>query len=40
MGQEEDRQRSKEAGFNLHLVKPVDPIALNQMLCSLLIAPA
>jgi two-component system, chemotaxis family, CheB/CheR fusion protein len=39
-GQEEDRQRSKEAGFNLHLVKPVDPIALNQMLCSLLIAPA
>jgi two-component system CheB/CheR fusion protein len=39
-GQEEDRQRSKEAGFNLHLVKPVDPIALNQMLGSLLIAPA
>jgi len=24
-GQEEDRRRSKDAGFNYHLVKPVDP---------------
>jgi CheY-like chemotaxis protein len=27
-GQEEDRRRSREAGFHLHLVKPVDPAAL------------
>jgi CheY-like chemotaxis protein len=27
-GQETDRQRSKEAGFDVHMVKPVDPIAL------------
>ncbi len=24
-GKEEDRQRSREAGFDLHLVKPVEP---------------
>ena len=24
-GQEEDRRRSEEAGFNHHMVKPVDP---------------
>ena len=27
-GQDGDRQRSKEAGFDHHLVKPVDPAAL------------
>lgn len=27
-GQEEDRRRSEEAGFDHHLVKPVDPEAL------------
>jgi PAS domain S-box-containing protein len=27
-GQEEDRRRSKEAGFDCHLTKPVDPFAL------------
>jgi CheY-like chemotaxis protein len=24
-GQEDDRKRAREAGFDLHLVKPVDP---------------
>jgi PAS domain S-box-containing protein len=31
-GQEEDRRRSQEAGFNAHMVKPVDPAALQQLL--------
>jgi PAS domain S-box-containing protein len=31
-GQDDDRQRSQEAGFNFHLVKPVDPAALEQIL--------
>jgi CheY-like chemotaxis protein len=31
-GQEEDRRRSQEAGFNHHLVKPVDPSILEQLL--------
>jgi CheY-like chemotaxis protein len=31
-GQEEDRRRSREAGFDHHLVKPVDPDALEQLL--------
>lgn len=34
-GQEEDRQRSKQAGFDHHLVKPVDPAALTKLLVSL-----
>jgi CheY-like chemotaxis protein len=28
----EDRQRAAEAGFDTHLVKPVDPAALTQLL--------
>jgi CheY-like chemotaxis protein len=39
-GQEEDRCRSKEAGFNFHLVKPVDPDALEKLLAGLLLTPA
>jgi CheY-like chemotaxis protein len=34
-GQEEDRRRSQEAGFNAHMVKPVDPAALQRMLAAL-----
>lgn len=34
-GQEEDRRRSQEAGFNFHMVKPVDPAALEQLLAGL-----
>jgi CheY-like chemotaxis protein len=31
-GQEEDQQRSKEAGFDHHLVKPVNAATLNNLL--------
>jgi PAS domain S-box-containing protein len=31
-GQSEDRQRAREAGFSLHLVKPVEPEALQRAL--------
>jgi len=34
-GQEEDRRRSREAGFDGHLVKPVDYLALLELLSSL-----
>src|SRR5947209_7652899 len=31
-GQEEDRRRSREAGFNFHMVKPADVRALERLL--------
>lgn len=31
-GQEEDRRRSKEAGFDHHLVKPIDPATIERLL--------
>ena len=34
-GQEEDRRQSKDAGFDAHLVKPVDLDALMKLLASL-----
>lgn len=34
-GQEEDRRKSSEAGFDYHLVKPVDPAALTKLLAEL-----
>jgi PAS domain S-box-containing protein len=34
-GQDEDRQRSKDAGFDHHLVKPVDPSELQSLLTSI-----
>jgi len=35
-GQDEDKRRSKEAGFDHHLVKPVEPAALEKLLAKLL----
>ena len=34
-GQDEDKRRSQEAGFNGHLVKPVEPAALENLLTEL-----
>jgi PAS domain S-box-containing protein len=34
-GQDEDKRRSREAGFDHHLVKPVEPVALERLLAGL-----
>jgi CheY-like chemotaxis protein len=34
-GQEEDRARSKAAGFDYHVVKPIDPAVITGLLASL-----
>jgi CheY-like chemotaxis protein len=38
-GQDEDKRRSKAAGFNFHMVKPVDPDDLEKLVAGLLVAP-
>lgn len=38
-GQEDDREKSRDAGFNDHLVKPVDYNALTQRLAELRLTP-
>ncbi len=34
-GQEQDRRQSREAGFDAHLVKPVDPATLSQVIAAM-----
>ena len=34
-GQDEDRRKSADAGFDAHLVKPLDPCALARVLAEL-----
>ncbi len=34
-GQQEDRERSSEVGLNVHMVKPVEPAALERLLSEL-----
>jgi PAS domain S-box-containing protein len=39
-GQDEDRRQSKEAGFDHHLVKPIEPVALMKLLAELSVCQA
>ena len=34
-GQEDDRLKAREAGFDCHMVKPIDPAALTSTLATL-----
>jgi len=40
LGQDEDRRLSHEAGFDFHLVKPVEPVALEKLLALIPCAPS
>ena len=40
LGYDEASELSKSAGFDMHLVKPVDPEALEKLLAGLLLSPA
>jgi CheY-like chemotaxis protein len=33
-GREEDKERSRDSGFDVHLVKPVDPGAVERILAA------
>jgi CheY-like chemotaxis protein len=35
-GQDEDRRRSKEAGFDHHMVKPIEPTKLQRLLAEMI----
>jgi CheY-like chemotaxis protein len=39
-GQEDDTKLSKEAGFDVHMVKPLDPVALEKLLAEVQAATA
>jgi PAS domain S-box-containing protein len=39
-GQEEDRRRSEEAGFNHHIVKPIMPAVIEKLLAEMSMTPA
>ncbi|MEP6657150.1 MAG: response regulator [Betaproteobacteria bacterium] len=39
-GQDDHRQRSKSAGFDYHMVKPIDPVVITDLLAALPMAPA
>ena len=34
-GQDEDKRRSHDAGFNYHMTKPIEPIGLERLLAGL-----
>ena len=34
-GREEDQKAAREAGFDLHLTKPVDPVRLERLIATL-----